>query len=41
MLEIDILMSQIGHLRMSKIFKILDELMKESSISKVCLNFID
>jgi len=26
---------------MSKIFKKLDELMKESSISKVCLNFID
>ena len=41
MLQIDMLMSQIGHKTMSKIFKKLDELMKESSISKVCLNFID
>ena len=41
MLQNDMLMSQIGHSEMSKIFKKLDELMKESSISKVCLNFID
>ena len=34
-------MSQIGHNTMSKFLKKLDELMKESSISKVCLNFID
>jgi len=41
MLQVDMQMSHLGHNKMSKIFKKLDELMKESSISKVCLNFID
>ena len=41
MLQNDMLMSQLGHNKMSRIFKKLDEFMKESSLAKVCLNFID
>ena len=41
MLQNDMLMSQIGHSEMSKIFKKLDELMKEGSMNRICVKFLD